>query len=333
MITFEKVSKIFGSGNIALDEVSFKIEPGEFVFITGHSGSGKTTLLRLLLREYFPTNGRVFFNEQDLSQLSRGKVARHRQKVGVVFQDYKLLDDLTVWENIALPLMIAHQQKEEVSSRINELLKMLDLQGREDDFPSQLSGGEAQRVGLARALSIAPKVIFADEPTGNLDENNGQVIVKLLKAINKYGTTIIFATHNLKLLAANPNARHLTLDRGQLTYDSNPKDFEQEEEFEFHNAFKAEEKTSSTQTEEKETEKEEPRATPKKEEQISSEKAIEKKQEIKKTKKSVKNKSEKNSPAKKEKANKNKSQSSSHEETQKEQLVKAEEEEVSVSEN
>lgn len=223
MIDFVNVTKVFQPDKTALDQVSFSIDQGEFVFMTGHSGSGKTTLLRLFLRELKPTEGKIYFNDQDLSELSNRKVAQHRQKVGVVFQDYKLLDDLTVWENIALPLIIARQNKIEIENRINELLKMLKLNGRENDFPVQLSGGEAQRVSLARALSVAPKVIFADEPTGNLDEDNGDTICTLLKAINKYGTTVIFATHNLGFIAKNPSARHLEFDAGKLINDSAPK--------------------------------------------------------------------------------------------------------------
>lgn len=223
MIDFVNVTKIFQPDKTALDQVNFSIDQGEFVFMTGHSGSGKTTLLRLFLRELRPTEGKVYFNEQDLSELSNRKVAQHRQKVGVVFQDYKLLDDLTVWENIALPLIIARQSHTEIENRITELLKMLKLSGRENDFPVQLSGGEAQRVSLARALSVAPKVIFADEPTGNLDEENGETICTLLKAINKYGTTVVFATHNLGFIGKNPSARRLEFDNGKLVNDSSPK--------------------------------------------------------------------------------------------------------------
>ncbi|MDO5561262.1 MAG: ATP-binding cassette domain-containing protein [bacterium] len=223
MINFVNVSKVFGVDKIALDQINFAIDQGEFVFVTGHSGSGKTTALRLLLREYKPDQGEIIFNDQVLNNLSRRQVAQHRRHIGVVFQDYKLLDDLTVWENIALPLTICRQSKGEIETRISELLKMLHLTGRENDFPSQLSGGEAQRVSLARALSVAPKIIFADEPTGNLDEENGETIVGLLKAINKYGTTVIFATHNLSHLQKNPQAHQIILDCGKLVYDSAPK--------------------------------------------------------------------------------------------------------------
>lgn len=251
MINFVNVSKVFGVDKIALDQVSFTIDQGEFVFVTGHSGSGKTTALRLLLREYKPDQGEIIFNDQVLNHLSRRQVAQHRRHIGVVFQDYKLLDDLTVWENIALPLTICRQSKGEIETRITELLKMLRLTGRENDFPSQLSGGEAQRVSLARALSVAPKIIFADEPTGNLDEENGETIVGLLKAINKYGTTVIFATHNSSHLQKNPQARHITLDCGKLVYDSSPRTTAEGSTFMPNNQDKKEETATVPVAEEK----------------------------------------------------------------------------------
>jgi cell division transport system ATP-binding protein len=221
MIRFENVTYDFGLSDWpALDDISFAIDEGEFVFITGHSGSGKTTLLRLLLRELQPTVGAVYFQDQDLARLSRKKVAKHRQKVGVVFQDYQLLDDLTVRENIALPLVIAKLSKDEINDRIGELMKLLGLEGLENVFPAQLSGGEAQRVGLARALAVAPKIVFADEPTGNLDRENTLAILNLLQGINHYGTTIVFATHNLDLIPMTPNARHLKLEQGKLAHDT-----------------------------------------------------------------------------------------------------------------
>jgi cell division transport system ATP-binding protein len=216
MIRFEGVTKDFGNDYSALDDISFEINKGDFVFITGHSGCGKTTLLRLLLRELHPTSGTIYFEDCDLGTLSSRKVAKHRRQVGVVFQDYQLLDDLTVFENIALPLIIAKHKQAEINERISELLKLLGLTDMEEAFPAQLSGGEAQRVGLARALATAPKIIFADEPTGNLDHRNAVAIINLLQSVNRYGTTVILATHNLDLLPLVPHAKCLQLKQGKI---------------------------------------------------------------------------------------------------------------------
>ena len=224
MIKFDQVSKDFcGGTKKALCDVSFEIAAGEFVFLTGHSGCGKTTLMRLLLRELKPTRGAVYFDEQNLKHLSRGKVAKHRRHVGVVWQDYHLIDDLTVAENIALPLIIARHKKKDINGRIRELLTLMKMEGYENVYPAQLSGGEAQRVGLARALVTAPEVIFADEPTGNLDHENAVDIVNLLKSVNDYGTTILMATHDTSLLPLVPNARVMHFDKGCLVSDTGPK--------------------------------------------------------------------------------------------------------------
>ncbi len=223
MIKFDGVCKEFcGGEKVALDDVSFEVDDGEFVFITGHSGCGKTTLLRLLMREFKPTSGDVYFNDCDLCQLSRGKVAKHRRRVGVIFQDYRLIDTLNVYDNIALPLVIAHEKRDEIRSRINELLKLIGLEGYERVYPSQLSGGESQRVGLARALITAPAVIFADEPTGNLDAANALDLLNLLKGVNSCGTTVLMTTHDLSLIPKVPNARHLEFDHGKLVKDTRP---------------------------------------------------------------------------------------------------------------
>ena len=221
MIKFDQVSKDFCHGQkVALEDVSFEIDDGEFVFVTGHSGSGKTTLLRLLMRELQPTHGTVYFDNKNLRRLSRGRVAKHRRKVGVVFQDYRLIEELSVAENIALPLVIAKARRREIDKRVTELLELLGLEGYENVFPSQLSGGEAQRVGLARALITAPEVIFADEPTGNLDAENALELLKLLASVNEYGTTVIMTTHDLSLLSQIANARHMDFRRGRLVQDT-----------------------------------------------------------------------------------------------------------------
>ncbi|MDR0462963.1 MAG: ATP-binding cassette domain-containing protein [Pseudomonadales bacterium] len=220
MLVFDKVTKCFNEDCYGLQDVSFTIEPGEFVFLTGHSGSGKTTMLKLLLKEYKLSSGDIVFDDKKIKKLRGNKIAKHRQKIGVVFQDYKLLPEFTVWENIALPLYIAKHKKTEIKERVSDLLNLIDLKGYENHFPSQLSGGQAQRVGIARALATAPQLIFADEPTGNLDNEASENILNLLAKINSYGTTIIFSTHNLSLIEQLDGARLLTLEKGCLIEDT-----------------------------------------------------------------------------------------------------------------
>jgi len=222
MIIFSSVTKKFGDTSPALDNVSFNIDDGELTVITGPSGSGKTSLMRLLTREYIPTEGEITFHDKPLAAIKASQLHQHRRKIGVVFQDYKLLHDLNVWENIALALSIIGTSPTETEKRVTDLLKLVDLVDKAFLFPSQLSGGEAQRVSIARALSTAPKVIFADEPTGNLDPATSQNIVKLLEKINKLGTTILVTTHDPVVLDVLGSARHLKLDNGTLVFDSKP---------------------------------------------------------------------------------------------------------------
>lgn len=216
MISFVNVTKIFYPEKLVFDDVNFDIEDGDFVFITGISGSGKTTLLKLLIKAEEPTEGDVVFDGQSLNALRRRKMPKLRQRIGVVFQDYKLLAELTVAENIGLPLSIAGMRKHEINERVEELLQLINLEDRAKFFPSQLSGGEAQRVGIARALASAPEVIFADEPTGNLDRRASIGIAKLLKKINELGTTVIVSTHNPELLDIVKTAKHFHLRDGQI---------------------------------------------------------------------------------------------------------------------
>lgn len=199
MIQFKGVGKQFGNIN-ALSNVSFSIADGEFVFIIGPSGSGKTTILRLLLAEFKPTTGEILFNDTNVGKLNKNKVPKLRQQIGVVFQDFKLLRDKTIGENIETALAIKSVPKSEWSDRKKQVLELVGLGGRENLFPAQLSGGELQRVGIARALVIDPKVIFADEPTGNLDWETGEVIMNLLDKINKTGKTVIVTSHNLEMI-------------------------------------------------------------------------------------------------------------------------------------
>lgn len=223
MILFETVSKQFGPESFGLDDISFEIDPGELVFITGKSGSGKTTLMRLLTREYLPSSGEISFEGVPLSQIPDKQVHTHRRKIGVVFQDYRLLPELTAWENVALPLSIIGLTPPEIAERVADLLRLVKLEDKARLFPSQLSGGEAQRVSIARALAIGPKVLFADEPTGNLDWETSLEIAQLLEKINQLGTTLMFATHDQRLIDAFGAHRSLQLENGKLVKDTKSK--------------------------------------------------------------------------------------------------------------
>ncbi|MFZ1721224.1 MAG: ATP-binding cassette domain-containing protein, partial [Microgenomates group bacterium] len=167
MIIFEAVTKQFPPDESGVRDVSFEIEPGELVLLTGPSGSGKTTLIKLLLKEYVPESGSIHFEDSDLTSLSAGQIHNHRRKIGVVFQNYRLLPELNIWENIALPLWITGQTEDEIENRVTDLLELVNLPDKAHLFPHQISGGEAQRISIARALANAPSVILADEPTGN----------------------------------------------------------------------------------------------------------------------------------------------------------------------
>lgn len=222
MILFRNVTKQFDD-SFALEDLTFSIEPGELVMFTGPSGSGKTTLMRLLMREYTPTSGEIIFDDTPLTKISSGQIHHHRRKIGVVFQDYKLLPELNVWENIALALSIVNTKDSEIERRVTDLLDLVSLTDKAFHFPTQLSGGEAQRVSIARALSTAPKVIFADEPTGNLDPETSKNIVSLLKKINELGTTVMITTHNHDVRDWLGTVRHIVLEKGKVVNDSKVK--------------------------------------------------------------------------------------------------------------
>lgn len=216
MLRFQNISKKFQDIPI-LEDISFNVDPGDFFFVTGPSGAGKTTLMKLLTKYELPTSGEIQFQNKLLSQIKGKDLLQHRRKVGVVFQDYKLLHDLNAWENIALALEILGKKNAEIEERVSDLLKLVGLQKKAGLFPSQLSGGEAQRVSIARALASAPALIFADEPTGNLDPESSQIIFKLLKKINELGTTVLMATHDISLLDEYKGAKHLHLEKGRIT--------------------------------------------------------------------------------------------------------------------
>lgn len=199
MIEFKNVSKSYGSIK-ALADISFKVANGEFVFITGPSGAGKTTLLKLILREILPDSGQIVFDGADIVGLSQEEVPHLRQKIGVVFQDFKVLPERTVRENVEVPLAVVGVNPEEWEARVDQVLKLVGLDKRTELFPSQLSGGELQRVSLARALVVNPKLLLADEPTGNLDSETADGVMDLFEKINKEGKTVIMATHNERII-------------------------------------------------------------------------------------------------------------------------------------
>ncbi len=218
MIIFDAVTVTYGDRQ-ALDEVGFKVDPGEFVFLVGKSGAGKSTIAKLLIREILPTKGKVTVGDYDFSTMKRKDIPHLRRQIGMVFQDNKLLPDRTVAENIALPLEILGKNVPSIKKTIAELMKATGIEGRENYFPRQLSGGELQRVVIARALAMDPAVLFADEPTGNLDDQTAMQIVELLTRVNEQGTTVIMATHDSDLVK-KLKKRVIELDQGKLVKDT-----------------------------------------------------------------------------------------------------------------
>ncbi len=225
MVKFEKVSKNFYPGSFVLVDVSFEIENGEFVFITGPSGAGKTTILKLIIRELVPTEGKIFLNSWELSKLKPRETPKLRRKVGMVFQDFRLLNDRTVFENVAIALELRGLEEKEIEKKVKNVLELTSLSGKEGLFPVQLAGGELQRVCLARALVGKPEVILADEPTGNLDPATGWEIIKLLTQINKMGTTVIMATHNVDVVDSL-RKRVILLKNGRIIKDQSEGKYE-----------------------------------------------------------------------------------------------------------
>ena len=199
LISFKNVSKSYGSV-VALRDISLEIKKGEFVFLTGPSGSGKTTVLKLILREIISNKGEVLVDGANVAKLEEKNIPLFRQKVGVIFQDFKVLPDRTVYENVAVALNVIGLPEDKWEERIKHVLGLVGLENQINMFPSQLSGGELQRVSLARALSVNPKIILADEPTGNLDWETSDVLMKLLEKVNKEGKTTVMATHNMEIV-------------------------------------------------------------------------------------------------------------------------------------
>ena len=218
MITLENVSKSYAKGQPALNDVSLHIDKGEFVFIVVNSGSGKSTLIKLLLKELEPTSGTIKVNGQDLGKLKRRNVPKYRRGVGVVFQDFRLLKDRNVYENVAFAQRVIERPNRVIKKRVPEILTLVGLAEKYRSFPRELSGGEQQRVALARALVNRPNILLADEPTGNLDPKNSLDIMKLLEEINERGTTVLVVTHNREIVNSFKK-RVITMRKGVIVSD------------------------------------------------------------------------------------------------------------------
>ena len=219
MIEIIKVSKSYENGTKALKNINLTIEDGEFVFITGRSGSGKSTLMKLLLKELEPTSGRIIVNDMDLGKMPRRYVPKYRRMLGVVFQDFRLLKDRSVFENVAFAQRVIGVPSKRIRESVPAMLRMVGLSSKYKSNPRQLSGGEQQRVAIARALINRPLVLLADEPTGNLDSENTIGIMKLLEKINRRGTTVIVVTHSREMVEMM-GKRVITMDRGMIIGDT-----------------------------------------------------------------------------------------------------------------
>ena len=218
MIEISKLTKTYEKSSRALKDVSLTIDDGEFVFITGRSGSGKSTLLRILLKEVEPTSGRVVVNDMDLGRMPRRYVPKYRRQLGVVFQDFRLLKDRNVYENVAFAQRVIGVSGRKIRESVPEMLRMVGLSSKYKSFPHQLSGGEQQRVAIARALINRPAILLADEPTGNLDPHNAMEIMGLLEEINRQGTTVVVVTHSSEIVNMT-RKRVITIQRGIVVGD------------------------------------------------------------------------------------------------------------------
>jgi len=218
MISLEHVSKSYAAGIPALNDVSITIDDGEFVFVVGDSGSGKSTLIKLLLKELDPSEGTVSVNGHKLNKLRRRHIPKFRRNIGVVFQDFRLLEDRNVYENVAFAQRVIGESNRNIKKNVPAMLSMVGLAAKYRSFPRQLSGGEQQRVAIARALINEPSILLADEPTGNLDNNNAWETMKLLDEINSKGTTVIVVTHNMEIVKAM-NKRVITINKGVVISD------------------------------------------------------------------------------------------------------------------
>lgn len=218
MILLDRVSKVYGKTHIALDRISLHVEPKEFVIIVGPSGAGKSTLLKLLTREERQTSGKIIVGGLDYENLKEKSIPMLRRRIGVVFQDFKLLPSKTVFENISFALEIVGMSNQEIRHTVPRVLEIVGLAGKENSYPRELSGGERQRVAIARAIVRQPKILIADEPTGNLDPEHAWDVIKVLEKINKYGTTVLLTTHNQEIVN-RLKRRVVTVKDGRIVSD------------------------------------------------------------------------------------------------------------------
>jgi len=218
MIQFSKVDKIYQNGTVALKDINLKIGAKEFVSIVGPSGAGKSTLIRLLIAEEKPTNGHIVVDGTNITRLSAGKIPYFRRRLGVVFQDFKLLPRVTVYENVAFAMEVSGESGKTIKKVVPRILALVGLTEKQNVYPEELSGGEVQRVAIARALAHQPTILIADEPTGNLDPRTAWGVIQILLKINELGTTIIMATHNKEIVNKLQN-RVIAIEKGAVSYD------------------------------------------------------------------------------------------------------------------
>ncbi len=218
MISFNNVTKLYGKDTVALERVNLEIEEGEFVFLVGASGSGKSTMMRLLLKEIEPTAGAIFVDGTKLSSVSRRRIPHHRRNIGCVFQDFKLLPNKTAAENVAYAMEVTGQKRSTIRTKVPQILDLVGLSGKTEKFPNELSGGEQQRVSIARAFVSQPPILVADEPTGNLDPKTSVGIMQLLHRINRIGTTVVVATHDREMVDVM-RKRVVALENGRVVRD------------------------------------------------------------------------------------------------------------------
>lgn len=218
MLVMENISKVYPGGSVALQDVNVHIEPGEFVFLVGPSGAGKSTFIKLLFREVLPTEGSIYVDGIDLLNLKHDEIPYMRRKLGIIFQDYRLLPDRTVYENVAFAMEVIETPRRKIKRTVLNVLDMVGLRSRANSYPNELSGGEQQRIAIARAIVNNPRLVIADEPTGNLDPETSWEIMQIFKEINETGTTIIMATHDKDIVDAM-GKRVIAIEKGNIVRD------------------------------------------------------------------------------------------------------------------